>query len=204
MSTIKLTVKQINTVPYTAYEQLFDESQMQLTRASGQDTIFTYLNREYVVDETFAQVQALVDLQTSTSGNSKEIWGEFDATGGKAIGTHNFLDPITGVAITLPPNAYVTDGFYVVNTTFTSAGADAGTIALGIATDAAAGLKAAVAISDGTNPYDAGKFAIIPVGTVATFAAITTAERNVIAVVATQNLTAGVMKICLKYSVLPA
>jgi hypothetical protein len=200
---LKLTVKTINGQSYAAQEQLFHEQFMENTRAESTDTFFRYLEKDYTVEETFAQVQALLDLQTITSGRSLEIWGKFDATAGKATGTYNFVDPTTGEDIVLPINAIVTDGFYKVTTTFTSAGADAGTIALGIATDDAAGLKAAVAISNGANPWDAGTFAIIQDGAVANFSEITTADRKVNAVVATQALTAGVMLICLKYSIKP-
>jgi hypothetical protein len=200
---LKLTVKSINDSSYTPYEQLFDEEKIDKAIAVGQDTQFEYKRQVYLVDETFAQVQALLDLQTITSGRSLEIWGKYDATAGSGIGAHNFVDPTTGVAITLPPNAIVTDGFYIVTTTFASA-TDAGTIALGIATDAAAGIKTALAISNGANAYDAGTFAVIPVGTVATFVTKTTAERNVTATVAVEALTAGVMLLCLKYSIKPS
>jgi hypothetical protein len=201
---IKLTVKQIQDVPYTSFEQLFDEDNIIRVRASGQDTIFLHVpeNKTYIVDETFAQVQALLGVASASGSFSKEIWGLFDATGGKAIGAYNLVDPVTGVDIVLPPNAIVTDGFYVTETTFTSA-TDAATIALAVASGAAGGIKAAIAISNGANPWDAGTTAIVPVGTVATFLAATTAQRNVTATVAVENLTAGKLRLCLKYSVRP-
>jgi hypothetical protein len=197
---IKLTVKSINTVSYTPYDQLFDPNDMELTRASGQDTLFYYLGKEYVVDQTFAQVQAA--LEVASAGASLELWAMFDATGGKAIGTYNMVDPVTLAEVVLPANAIVTDGFYIVGTTFTSA-TDAATISLGINTNDTAGLKAAIAISNGANPYDAGNKAIIQDGAVANFSEITTAERKIEAIVAVEALTAGVLKLCLKYSIRP-
>lgn len=197
---IKLTVKTINTVPYTAFEQLFDEADIEYARASGTDTLFQYHGKEYVVEETFAQVQA--QLEISAAGAAQEVWAVFDATGGKAIGTYNLVDPVTGSDAVLPANAIVTDGFYVVGTTFTSA-TDAATISLGIATNDVAGLKAAIAISNGANPWDAGNKVIIQDGAIANFSEITTAERKLEAIVAVEALTAGVLKLCLKYSIRP-
>lgn len=164
------------------------------------DANFEYNSKTYTVDETYAQVVAMVQV---VNGAEMLIWGVFDATAGKAVGTFDILDPLSGAAIKLPANARVTQAVYIVETTFVSAGADAGTIALGYPTDGAAAIKVAVAISDGTNPYDAGTFATIPVGTAATWTAKTTAERNLQAVVAVQALTAGKLKIAVKYVVVP-
>jgi hypothetical protein len=205
---IELTVKKIGVIgttitSVTPFSSLFQETEMHALKAEGQDTRFFYKDHEYVVDETYATIKALIQLLTTTQGFEKEIWGLFDATGGKNTGTHDIVDPVTLVAIELPIGARVFDGFYIVETTFTSAGADAGTIALGYATDGAAALKAAVAISDGSNPWDAGTAALIPVGTAATLTAKTTAQRKVQAVVAAQNLTAGKLKVCLKYVIVP-
>jgi len=58
---------------------------------------------------------------------------------------------------TIPDNAVCHVESYDVLTTATSNGADAGTITLGFPTDG--DLFAAIAISDGTNPWDAGVFA---------------------------------------------
>lgn len=84
------------------------------------------------------------------------------------------------------PTGYVPLNWtYEVLTTFTSA-TDAATIALGIETQDTDGLKAAVAISNGANPWDAGVF----VG-VAAAGNRTTAERSIVAVIASEALTAG-------------
>lgn len=90
----------------------------------------------------------------------------------------------------IPDNALVTYCFYRVITTFTSA-TDAGTVSMGVNSDAAAGIKTAVAISDGSNPYDAGNFATIPTGVASTFVTQTTAARQFVATVAVEALTAG-------------
>jgi len=57
---------------------------------------------------------------------------------------------------TIPDNAFVWCDSYEVLTTCTSNGADAGTITLGFPTDG--DLFAAIAISDASNPWDAGNF----------------------------------------------
>lgn len=104
----------------------------------------------------------------------------FDATSGKAIGTHT----LTGNS--LPSGAVIVQRDYYVITTFTSA-TDAATIALGATTQDDDCLKAAIAISAGANPWDAGVF--IPA--VPAAAIMTTAARTLCAVVAVEALTAG-------------
>lgn len=105
------------------------------------------------------------------------------AVDGGAIGTITFAE-------TLPDNAIVTRFFYDVITTLTSA-TDAATVAFGIATDDAAGLLAAVAISDAGNPFDAGYHDGIQDGAASNFAEKTTAERALIMVIAVEAVTAG-------------
>lgn len=113
----------------------------------------------------------------------------FDATGGKAVGTHDFGPE-------LPSGFRVMKAWTEVQTTFTSASADAGTIALGFPTDAASGLKAALAISDASNFWDAGNHDLLPDNTVATMITLT-AARQPRATIATAALTAGVMDVYL-------
>ena len=112
----------------------------------------------------------------------------FDATGGKATGTYE----LTGGA--LPSGATVIMWDRQVITTFTSA-TDAATIALGVTTQDTAALKAAIAISNGANPYDAGQFGPLPPAT----AIKTTAARTLAAVVAVEALTAGKMVVDFLY-----
>ena len=63
--------------------------------------------------------------------------------------------PLTG-SPTIPDNAVVHVESYDVLTTVTTAGADAGTLTLGFPTDG--DLFTAIAVSDGSNPWDAGVF----------------------------------------------
>lgn len=202
MAQIKLNVKKINGFAYTAYDQLFDTERMSDIRADGTDTIFRYTEgRDFTVEETFAEVQAAIG---SFTVGRRDAWLRFDATGGKATGTYDFVDSETGAAFELPIGAAVIDGVAIAKTTFTSS-TDAATIALGIATDSAAGLKAAIAISNGANPWDANvRTALIPVGTAATITAKTTAKRKLQAVVAVEALTAGVLDMYIQYIVIPA
>ena len=115
------------------------------------------------------------------------------------------LKDTNGNTFYLPANARVWDGFYVVITTFASPTSDAATISLGHADDVA-GIKAAVAISDGTNPYDSGTTpkAIIQVGTVAAAGEKTTAARTINATIGVEAVTAGKLYLFLEYVVTPS
>jgi len=100
------------------------------------------------------------------------------------IGTHT----LPGGKI---PSGYVPISYmYYVNTTFTSA-TDAATIALGVETDDTDALKAATAISSGTT-WDATGAPIVA----APAAGVKTAdERSLVAVIAVEALTAGVLTV---------
>lgn len=106
-----------------------------------------------------------------------------------------------GSGVTLPDNAIVTKCWYEVSTTFTSS-TDAATIAINIPTDG--DLQAAIAISDVTNPYDAGLIACDTKGTdsndPSTFIK-TTAAREISWVIAVETLTAGKLQLFLEYVV---
>lgn len=118
-------------------------------------------------------------------------------TGERTIAAH-------GLGVYLPDNAVVISAWVDVVTTFTSAGADAGTIALSL--QSANDIVAAIAISDASNVWDAGLHGS-KIGTyalngnaltqIAMGAAVAgsmlklTAEREITATVATQALTAG-------------
>lgn len=122
----------------------------------------------------------------------------FDATGGKAIGTYT-LNTIDKKTFKLPDNARIVRSYYEVQTTFTSA-TDAATISLGVPTDDVAGIKAAVAISNGANAWDAGLVEGIQTGTMATAGEKTTsATRTVQAIVAVEALTAGKFALVIEY-----
>lgn len=143
----------------------------------------------------------------------------FDATGGKATGTH--------VLGKLPAGAKILHAWYNVTTTFTTASADAGTIALTTGKDAG-DLVAALAVSNAANIWDAGVHSTkVPHGAVLTGPAdgtygldpegnainyflksvergtpgyiALTADSSVAVVVATQALTAGVLELYLEW-----
>ncbi len=118
-----------------------------------------------------------------------------------------------GLGVYIPDNAVITRAWVDVVTTFTSAGADAGTIALHL--QSANDIVAAIAISDASNVWDAGIHgskigfpALADTGTetallvAALFSASmlkTTAIREITATVGGQALTAGKLNVYLEY-----
>jgi len=90
----------------------------------------------------------------------------------------------------------VTNAYYAVSQTFTSSG-DSATIALSI--EGANDLVSAIAISDGTNPWDAsGAFVqCIPDGTVGNFI-ILSDDRELTMTVGVEDLTAGKLSVILE------
>jgi len=112
---------------------------------------------------------------------------DFAADGG-AIGDH----PLGEV----PNGAIILGGFVDVLTTFVTAGADAGTIAL--MANAANDLVTATAVSNGANLWDAGVHAVVPVFTAATLIKLT-AARQIILRSAGQLITAGRLVVYLFY-----
>lgn len=117
----------------------------------------------------------------------------FDATSGKAIGTHRLG--------TLPIGAVIRQAYIDVETTATSA-TDAATIALGY-TGATGAFDAAIAISDGSNPWDAGAPRVsvgAADGAVGNYIVLS-ASVDVVAVVAVEALTAGVVEVVVEYEV---
>lgn len=108
--------------------------------------------------------------------------------GERTIGAH-------GLGIYVPDKAVIKRAWYNVITTFTSA-TDAGTVAL--SAQSANDLKAAIAISNGANPFDAGILEGVPVDTAATRIKLT-AERELVATVAVEALTAGKLVLYVEY-----
>lgn len=119
-----------------------------------------------------------------------------------------------GLGVFIPANAIITEVMVDVVTTFASASADAGTIALHA--QSAGDIVAAIAISDSSNVWDAGlrgsKIGFPSLGAdaahdsavevAALFAGTavkTTAIREITATVATAALTAGKANIFVKY-----
>jgi hypothetical protein len=101
-----------------------------------------------------------------------------------------------GLGTLIPNNAVIMSGGIDVVTTLTTAGADAGTIAISV--EGANDIVAAIAVSDVSNPWDAGGQNIIPNGTGAT-SVKTTAEREITATIAVQAVTAGKFVVFLNY-----
>lgn len=117
---------------------------------------------------------------------------EFEAeTADRAAGTY-----VLGV---LPASATITQAWIHVTTTFTSA-ADTATIALGY-TGTVGAFDAAIAINDGTNPWDDAAPRVSDIaadGAVGNFVEIAT-NVQVLATVAVQTLTAGRVKLVVQY-----
>ena len=138
----------------------------------------------------------------------------FKRTGTDSAGTAMSAIGAHGLGVTIPSGAIITNAFYIVNTTFTSA-TDAATIALHV--EGAGDLKAAIAISDASNVWDAGTRSCLPghfaldgnaltaIGMAAADAAsyiVTTAEREVTATVAVEALTgSGELTLYVEYFV---
>jgi hypothetical protein len=98
----------------------------------------------------------------------------------------------------IPDNAIVLGGFVEVLTTCTTAGADAGTMAISI--QGANDIVSAIAVSDVSNPWDAGLHAIVPkFNTPETTGIKLTAQRTITATIAVQAFTAGKFNVFLFY-----
>lgn len=114
---------------------------------------------------------------------------DFSQDGG-AVGT------IVTTAEKIPTGAYILGGFVEVDTAVTSGGA--GTLAIQV--EAANDIVNAAAVS-GAPWSTTGRKSVIPVFTGAT-TVLTTAARDISAVIATAALTAGVVDIVLFYAVM--
>lgn len=122
--------------------------------------------------------------------------GTFDPStnaGERTVGTHAF-------GPTLPDKAIVVRSWYKVVTTFESATSDAATVGLGFATDGATGVKAAVAISNGANAWDAGLHDGLQDNAAANMIALT-AARQMLATIAVEDVTAGKLRLYVEYVV---
>ena len=98
-------------------------------------------------------------------------------------------EPAAGIAISkffVPAGARVIGGWYEVLTTFTTAGADGGTIALSLV--GANDLVTAIAVSDASNPWDVDLTKRRPLRGIATTVAT---RKQVVITSATQLVTAG-------------
>lgn len=105
-----------------------------------------------------------------------------------------------GLGVTIPDNAIICGGFVDVVTTLTTAGADAGTIALHV--QSANDIVSAIAVSNVANPWDAGLHAIVPKANTPESTGIKlTAAREITATIAGQAVTAGKFNVFLYYLV---
>ena len=124
----------------------------------------------------------------------KSVKMTFDASAGKATGAHRLG--------TLPGGATIRQVYIDVDTTFTDGASDTATIALGY-TGAAEAFDAAIAISDGSNPWDAAAPRVsvgAADGAVGNFIELTSSV-DVLATVATAALTAGKLDLVIEYDV---
>lgn len=102
------------------------------------------------------------------------------------------------LGVTIPDNSIVCGGFIDVITTCTTAGADAGTMAVSI--QSANDIVSAIAVSDVSNPWDAGLKPIVPKANTPESTGIKlTANRAITATIATQAFTAGKFVVYLYY-----
>lgn len=140
--------------------------------------------------DTTADVVLIPDAE---AGPYQTVIGKLDASSGLGIG-------VTTFGPTIPEGAVIVDAKIHVATTLTSS-TDAATIALGVETDDADAFDAAIAISDGGNPWDAGTRPS-DVGPSALLAALA-GDRRMVATVAVEALTDGVLYVIATYINLP-
>lgn len=136
----------------------------------------------------------------------------FDTAGLDSAGVANTTIAAHGLGVFIPTGAVITDAFIDVKTTFTSA-TDAATIAGKV--QSTGDVIAGIAISDASNVWDAGLHgsilgssaertvagdtAILAAASLAASRIKLTAEREIIATVAVEALTAGKMAIFVEY-----
>lgn len=136
----------------------------------------------------------------------------FDTAGLDSAGVANTTVAAHGTGVYLPTKAIITSAWWDVITTFTTASADAGTIA--ISAQSANDIVAAIAVSAAGDVWDAGMHAGKPgnysldgnsLSQIAAGAALSatwikmTAEREITVTVGGQALTAGKMAIFVEY-----
>lgn len=126
--------------------------------------------------------------------------GIFSATGGLATGPYSLVG-LDGVALAIPPGSTITRVVYKVLTSFES-GTDAATIALSCV--AANDIKSALALSDGSNIWDAATLPVvcIPVtATLSTWLTVpTTGPLPIVATVGVEALTSGKLVVWVEWN----
>lgn len=163
-------------------------------RISTPDIIFKRGASNRVNGNTSVKVAAAVFDPTANSGE-------------RTIAAHN-------LGVYIPDNAIITKCWYDVITTFTTASTDAGTLALKV--QGANDLVSAIAVSDGTNVWDAGVHGSLlgypnlgadaahdsSIEVAALFAGVmlkTTAERQLVATIAVQVFLTGKLVLYVEY-----
>ncbi len=96
----------------------------------------------------------------------------------------------------IPAKAVITKAWIDVLTTCQTEGSDAGTMAVKAASSG--DLVAAVAVSNGGNPWDSGLKPCIPVGSAATMIKLTE-KKEITFTIATQDFTAGKFNVFVEY-----
>lgn len=147
---------------------------------------------------TNIQASSTTDLVISGNGAiASIIRAEYDRTvDSGSTGTVNLRNAV------IPNNARVIRAWYDVLTTFTSA-SDTASIGISIPTDDSNGILAPIAISDASNPWDAGIHSTIQSGLVSGISEKTTAARNLQLVISGEAVTAGKAVIYAEYVLLP-
>lgn len=151
---------------------------------------------------------AIQALSVTEAKQAAALSGSADGLGSLRVARATFdpsanalVRPIAAydLGVTIPISAIVVGGFFVVHTLFTSAGGNAGTIAISI--QSANDIQAAAAVSG--VPYSSiGRKAIVPKANTPESTGIElTAARAVTATVAVQALTAGKLTVFLYYVV---
>lgn len=156
----------------------------------------------------FRGVQARINGMTAV----RVAQAVFDTAGVDSSGAANTTIAAHGLGVYLPDNANIVGGWYEVLTTFTSA-TDAATIAA--KSEGAGDLRAAVAISNAANPWDAGFHGLLPGNYALDGNAMTaiammdaraasfiklSAEREITLTVAVEALTAGKLVVYVMYT----
>lgn len=140
------------------------------------------------VTEAMQKTQQLAGLHSARIAH-----GIYTSAEGFTAGTHT-------IGATIPANAFITGMWYWVKTTFTSA-TDAATLAIQV--EGANDCVVAIAISDGSNPWDntAKPVEGIPkLETTSTFL-VTSAARALSVVSAVETITGGVLHVWVQYMV---
>lgn len=137
----------------------------------------------------------------------------FDTAANDSSGVANTTVATHGTGVYLPANAVIMNAWIDVITTFTTASADAGTIAAGY-TGAAGAFVAAIAVSAAGDVWDSGvrgslvanpsldgnsRTAIVGAAAIAATLIKLSAEKEIIVTVGGQALTAGKMAIFVEY-----